>query len=92
MRKGTGMSVSASLGQETVLDLPQGTISYRERGSGQPLLLLGGLLVNGDTFRDILAILSRRFRCITPDLPLGAHRHPMPRGADRLGNPSGRPE
>jgi len=76
------MSVSVSLGEQKILDLPQGAISYRERGRGEPLLLLGGLMVNGDTFRNVVPILARRFRCITPDLPLGAHTHPMPRRAD----------
>jgi pimeloyl-ACP methyl ester carboxylesterase len=58
-------------------------MSYRERGDGEPLLLLSGLFVNGDTFRNVVPLLAEKFRCITPDLPLGAHEIPMS-GSARL--------
>jgi pimeloyl-ACP methyl ester carboxylesterase len=75
------MSVSESLGTRHELALPLGKLTYRERGQGEPLLLLAGLLVNGDSFRRVVPHLAERFRCITPDLPLGAHQIPMPRDA-----------
>jgi pimeloyl-ACP methyl ester carboxylesterase len=77
------MSVSASLGEQKELTLPQGTVRYRERGSGAPVVFVHGLLVNGDLWRNVVpAIADAGFRCITPDLPLGSHELPMPAGAD----------
>jgi pimeloyl-ACP methyl ester carboxylesterase len=50
-----------------------------------------GILANGTLWRDVVAILSGRFRCIVPDLPLGGHSVPMrpeadltPRGVARI--------
>ena len=62
--------------------LARGAIRYRERGEGRPLVLVHGLVSNADLFRELVPMLAGRFRCIAPDLPLGAHREAMPRGAD----------
>jgi pimeloyl-ACP methyl ester carboxylesterase len=48
-----------------------------------PLVLFAGALANGDLWRDVVAALEDHYRCITVDLPLGAHRHPLHAGADR---------
>jgi hypothetical protein len=42
------MSVSAELGELKQVDLAQGTVRYRERGTGEPIVFVHGLLVNGD--------------------------------------------
>ena len=76
------MSISEQLGERRTLDLPQGRISYRERGSGEPIVFVHGVLVNGDLWRDVVADLADRYRCITPDWPLGAHPEPMSPDAD----------
>lgn len=76
------MSVSESLGERKTVDVPQGTIVYRERGSGPPIVFVHGLLVNGDLWRDVVPKLAETHRCITPDLPLGSHELPMNEGAD----------
>ena len=76
------MSHSSELGTLREIDLPQGTLRYRERGEGPPLVFVHGLLVNGDLWRKVVPRLSGRFRCITPDLPLGSHELPMKPGAD----------
>lgn len=79
------MSISRELGDERTLDLPQGTIAYRERGpeSGPPLLFLHGLLTNGDLWRRVSPGLAERgFRCLAPDWPLGSHSRPMRPHAD----------
>jgi len=62
--------------------LPQGTIHYRDTGSGEPIVFVHGLLVNGDLWRKVTPALSREFRCIAPDFPLGSHRTPMAADAD----------
>jgi pimeloyl-ACP methyl ester carboxylesterase len=62
--------------------LAQGTIRYRDTGSGEPIVFVHGLLVNGALWRKVTPRLSGDFRCIVPDLPLGSHRIPMEAGAD----------
>jgi len=76
------MSISEQLGAVHTVELPQGRITYRERGSGEPIVFVHGVLVNGDLWRGVVDQLSDRYRCITPDWPLGAHPEPMNRDAD----------
>jgi pimeloyl-ACP methyl ester carboxylesterase len=64
------------------IHLSQGTIRYREDGTGEPLLFVHGVVVNGDLWRKVVPRLSRDFRCIVPDWPLGAHELPMSPDAD----------
>jgi pimeloyl-ACP methyl ester carboxylesterase len=64
------------------VQLPQGTIRYRDEGSGEPLVFLHGLLVNGRLWEDVAELLQPDFRCIVPDLPLGSHQIPMNADAD----------
>ncbi|HEY4017506.1 MAG TPA: alpha/beta hydrolase [Pseudonocardiaceae bacterium] len=75
--------LDASLGTTNTVRLPGGEISYRERGSGPPIVFVHGLLVNANLWRKVVpAVADAGFRCIAPDWPLGAHRVPMPAGAD----------
>ncbi len=76
------MSVSDALGRPRTADLPQGRIHYRERGSGEPIVFVHGVLVNGDLWRGVVPRLADRYRCITPDWPLGSHSEPMKADAD----------
>jgi pimeloyl-ACP methyl ester carboxylesterase len=76
------MSISEELGEPRTVQLAQGRIHYRERGSGEPIVFVHGVLVNGDLWRGVVARLADRYRCITPDWPLGAHSEPMDPGAD----------
>jgi pimeloyl-ACP methyl ester carboxylesterase len=62
--------------------LPQGAIRYRESGSGAPIVLVHGLLANGSLWREVAPPLSREFRVIVPDLPLGSHQLPLVPGTD----------
>jgi pimeloyl-ACP methyl ester carboxylesterase len=67
------------------IKLSQGTIHYREQGSGVgggPVLLIHGLLVNGTIWDRTLPRLAQHARCIVPDLPLGSHATPMDQAAD----------
>ena len=76
------MSVSQQLGEVKEVALSQGTIRYRERGSGEPIVFVHGFLVNGDLWRKVVPELAKDFRCITPDWPLGSHELPMKPDAD----------
>ncbi len=71
------MSVSAELGATRTVEIPAGTIAYRERGSGPPVVFVHGVGVNGDLWRRVVPPLAATHRCIAPDLPFGAHSHPL---------------
>ncbi len=62
--------------------LTQGSIGYRESGSGPAIVFAHGLLVDGTLWRKVTPLLDDRFRCVVPDLPLGSHRVPMNPDAD----------
>ena len=64
--------------------LPQGTIRYREHGSGAPIVLVHGLLANGELWRDVVPLLAEEFRVIVPELPLGSHELPLGPSADLI--------
>jgi pimeloyl-ACP methyl ester carboxylesterase len=64
------------------VQLPQGTIHYTETGEGPPLVFVHGFLVDGSLWGEVTPLLSDRFRCIVPDLPLGSHREAMNPDAD----------
>jgi pimeloyl-ACP methyl ester carboxylesterase len=65
------------------LELDAGPIAYRDSGgSGPPLVLLHGLLMDSGLWDEVTAELTPDFRCIRPTLPMGAHRKPMRDGAD----------
>jgi pimeloyl-ACP methyl ester carboxylesterase len=64
------------------LNLPQGTIRYREDGTGPPIVFVHGALVDGRLWEPVVARLRDRFRCIVPELPLGSHELPVREDAD----------
>lgn len=74
--------MSTAMGTYQHVQLPQGTIRYRECGQGPPLVFVHGLLVNGDLWRKVVPLLAPHYRCIVPDVPLGAHVDPMASTAD----------
>jgi pimeloyl-ACP methyl ester carboxylesterase len=76
------MAISESLGRQEEVLLPQGTIRYRERGTGEPIVFVHGALVNADLWRKVVPELAKDFRCIAPDLPLGSHSPAMNANAD----------
>lgn len=59
------------------VELSQGTVRYYEQGSGPTLVFIHGIFVNSALWRNVIPRLAQRFRCIAPDLPLGAHSLPM---------------
>jgi pimeloyl-ACP methyl ester carboxylesterase len=73
------------------LTLPQGTIRYRDEGTGPTIVFVHGALVDGRLWDPVVERLRDRFRCVVPDLPLGSHKvalHPdadlSPHGIARL--------
>jgi pimeloyl-ACP methyl ester carboxylesterase len=76
------MSVSTALGARMTIELPAGTIEYRERGDGPPIVFVHGVGVNGDLWRGVVPRLADRYRCFAVDWPLGAHSVPLREGAD----------
>lgn len=76
------MSVSEALGEREEVLLRQGPIRYCERGSGEPIVFIHPMVVNGDLWRKVVPLLAHDYRCITADWPLGGHDVPMTPGAD----------
>ncbi len=79
------------MGEGKEVRLGRDVIRYREVGSGPTLVFVHGVLASGVLWRDVVAGLAGRFRCILPDLPLGGHAVAMgsetdlsPRGVARL--------
>jgi pimeloyl-ACP methyl ester carboxylesterase len=64
------------------IDLPAGTVRYREAGEGKPIVFVHGYLVDGRLWDGVVDRLSDRFRCLAPDWPIGAQRIAMKPGAD----------
>lgn len=60
-----------------------GLLAWRASGQGPTLVFFAGALANHDLWRDVVRSLEDRYRCITIDLPLGAHPWPLSAGADR---------
>jgi pimeloyl-ACP methyl ester carboxylesterase len=74
---------SPALGEPRELDLGRGTLlRYHEAGSGAPLVLVHGALINANLWRKLVPLLERDFRCVALELPLGSHVVPMPPTAD----------
>jgi pimeloyl-ACP methyl ester carboxylesterase len=67
----------------TEIKLSAGTIEYDDTGGDGPVVvLLHGLLMDASLWDGPVGDLSADHRCVTPTLPLGAHRHPMDADAD----------
>jgi pimeloyl-ACP methyl ester carboxylesterase len=64
------------------IQLSEGVVRYREQGTGTPIVLIHGLLVNGNVWDRLVPLLAGQGRCIVPDLPLGSHSLPMNKEAD----------
>ena len=71
------MAISEVLGERRTVELPAGTLEYREWGSGPTLVFAHGAAVNGDLWRRVAPQLAADHRTIVPDLPLGGHSLPL---------------
>lgn len=68
--------------QRREIDLPAGTIRYREAGEGKPVVFVHGYLVDGRLWDGVVDSLADRCRCIAPDWPIGAQQLAMKPDAD----------
>ncbi len=68
--------------QRRQIDLPAGTVRYREAGEGKPIVFVHGYLVDGRLWDGVVDRLSDRFRCLAPDWPIGAQQIAMKPDAD----------
>jgi pimeloyl-ACP methyl ester carboxylesterase len=75
-------AVTAELGDERVIELPQGPIRVYERGEGEPVVFLHGLFANAAAWRKVVPLLAGSHRCITADWPFGSHQLSMAPDAD----------
>lgn len=64
------------------VEVPAGALEYVDEGSGPPVVLLHGLLMDHTVWDDVIPLLPKGFRYIRPVLPLGSHRIPMRESAD----------
>lgn len=66
------------------IELPAGTIRYRDSGEGRPVVFVHGFLVDGRLWDGVAESLAARggYRCIQPDWPLGSHRIALKPDAD----------
>ncbi|MGN6215378.1 MAG: alpha/beta fold hydrolase [Solirubrobacterales bacterium] len=64
------------------IQLPAGTVRYREAGEGRPIVFVHGYLVDGRLWDGVVDRLADRFRCLAPNWPLGAQQVAMNPDAD----------
>jgi pimeloyl-ACP methyl ester carboxylesterase len=76
------MAISHGLGERRTIEVSAGTIEYRERGSGPPIVFAHGAAVNGDLWRNVAPAFADTHRIVVPDLPLGGHAIPLRGDAD----------
>jgi pimeloyl-ACP methyl ester carboxylesterase len=76
-------SHAAGLSVHREIELSAGPIEYDDTGGDGPVLvLLPGLFMDSSLWAHVVADLTPGHRCVTPTLPLGAHRRPMRADAD----------
>src|SRR6266702_3160791 len=64
------------------VELPGGTVHYRDTGTGAPVVFLHGYLMGAGLLDPVVRLLQDEFRCVVPELPFGAHPAPMRPDAD----------
>ncbi|MFJ7147036.1 alpha/beta fold hydrolase [Streptomyces sp. NPDC100445] len=64
------------------VELAAGVVEYDVTGSGPPVVLLHGLLMDHTVWDRVLPLLPQGFTYVRPVLPLGSHRRPMKPDAD----------
>jgi pimeloyl-ACP methyl ester carboxylesterase len=63
-------------------EVSAGTIHYEETGQGPPLVMVGGLAMDGRLWEGVAAELAPTHRCLMPTMPFGSHKEPMRPDAD----------
>ena len=57
------------------IQLPAGTIRYREAGTGPAIVFVHGYLVDGRLWDGVAEALAGRFHVVVPDLPFGVTQY-----------------
>src|SRR5215472_12642658 len=76
------MATAVPLDAFKEVSLPEGTVRYSDQGTGPTLVFIHGLLANRLLWSRVIPRLVSHFRCVAPDLPLGAHAVPLHSDAD----------
>ena len=66
----------------TSVEIPQGHVAYRDLGSGEPIVFVHGLLVDGRLWDGVAERLAPSHRCLVVDWPMGSHKTAMNPEAD----------
>lgn len=64
------------------LELSAGRLDYADQGSGPPVVLLHGVMMDHTQWDAMLPLMPVGYRYVRPILPLGAHAHAMRPDAD----------
>ena len=65
------------LGEPSPTRIGSGQVRVFQRGSGDPIVLVHGAMVNANLWRQVVPMLASRFRVVTLDLPFGSHDRPV---------------
>jgi pimeloyl-ACP methyl ester carboxylesterase len=76
------MATAVPLDSFQEVSLPEGTVHYSDQGTGPTLVFIHGLLANRLLWSRVIPRLVSHFRCVAPNLPLGAHAVPLHSDAD----------
>ena len=72
-----------ALGELRRVDVSAGELDCAVLGDGPPIVFLHPLLASAQHWRKVVPVVAAGgFRCVSPTLPLGAHRTPMRSDAD----------
>ena len=64
------------------VEIDGGLIEYGDTGGDGPVVVFThGFPMSGSQWRKVVPLMAG-FRCVTPTLPMGSHRHPMAEGTD----------
>jgi pimeloyl-ACP methyl ester carboxylesterase len=78
----TGTKMTTNQAERKEIELPAGRIRYREAGEGKPIVFVHGYLVDGRLWDGVVDRLADRFRCLSPDWPMGSQQVAMNATAD----------
>ena len=67
-----------ALGEASEIELSGGRMRVFSAGNGEPIVFVHGALVNPNLWRKVVPLLSKDFRCVCLEMPLGSHELAMP--------------
>lgn len=67
-----------ALGEALEIETSGGRMRAFSAGNGEPIVFVHGALVNPNLWRKVVPLLSKDFRCVSLEMPLGSHELAMP--------------